>query len=184
MIIEMSLSGFLFLFIIAILLASERLTGYGTVSDLDSAAMLQKINSDPRKFRISIVFALVEHVSIISLAVLLFIAFSPYNMVLAVVWTVFRIGEGLIQIYNKRNYWRLLDIAGQCSGSSGAGKNALIDSGAAFSKQKTLSSHLHKSYSPLVRSHTQSCLLPMELYQQLSDGLELLPAFSMGSVTG
>jgi hypothetical protein len=132
----MSLSGFLFLFIIAILVVSERLTGHGTVSNLDSDAMLQKINNDPRKFKISIVLALIEHGSIISLAVMLFIAFSPYNLILAVVWTIFRIGEGLIQIYNKKNYWGLLNIARQYSGTSGAEKNALSDSGRSILKTK------------------------------------------------
>ena len=92
-------------------------------------AKLQQINNDPKKFKISIVLILIEHVSIISLAVMLFIAFSPYNITLAVVWAIFRIGEGLIQIYNKKNYWGLLNIARQYSGTSGAEKNALIDLG-------------------------------------------------------
>ena len=138
MIIEM-LSGFLFLFIIIILvLASERF-GYEIFSDLDSDAKLQKINNDSKKFQISIVLALIEHVSIISLAVMLFIAFSPYNLILAVVWTIFRIGEGLIKIYNKKNYWGLLNIARQYSGTSGAEKNALIDLGRSILKTKNSS---------------------------------------------
>ena len=57
-------------------------------------------------------------------------------MVLAVVWTIFRIGEGLIQLYNKRDYWGLLDIAGQYSGTSGAEKDALIDSGRSILQTK------------------------------------------------
>jgi len=136
LIIEIVLSGFLFLFIIIILiLASERF-GYEIFSDLDSDAKLQKINKDPKKFKIGIVLALIEHVSIISLAVMLFIAFSPYNIMLAVVWTIFRIGEGLIQIYNKKDYWGLLNIASQYSGTSGAEKNALIDLGRSILKTK------------------------------------------------
>jgi hypothetical protein len=123
------LSGFLFLFIIVILVASERLTGYGTVIDLDTSVMLKKINNDPRKFRTSIVLTLIEHFSIISLAVILFIAFSPYNIILAVIWTIFRVGEGLVQIYNKKNYLGLLNIAGQYSDTSGAEKDRLIDLG-------------------------------------------------------
>ena len=69
----------------------------------------------------------IEHVSIISLAVMLFIAFSQFNIMLAVIWTIFRAGEGLIQIYNKKDYWGLLKIANQHSGTSGAERNALID---------------------------------------------------------
>jgi hypothetical protein len=104
------LSGFLFLFIIITNVASGRF-GYETFSDLNSDAKLQKINNNPKKFKIGTVLILIEHVSIIALAVMLFIAFSPYNLLLAVVWTIFRIGEGLIQIYNKKDYWGLLNMA-------------------------------------------------------------------------
>ena len=138
MIIEMMLSGFLFLFIIITNLASGRF-GHETFSDLDSDAKLQKISKNPKKFQISIVLILIEHVSIISLAVMLFIAFSPYNIILGIVWAIFRIGEGLIQIYNKKNYWGLLNIARQYSGTSGAEKNALIDLGRSILKTKNSS---------------------------------------------
>ncbi|HEC38643.1 hypothetical protein LCGC14_1367770 [marine sediment metagenome] len=136
--VEMFLSGFLFLFIIITNIASVRF-GNKTFSDLDSDAKLQEINNDPKKFKISIVLILIEHISIISLAVTLFIAFSPYNIILGIVWALFRIGEGLIQIYNKKNYWGLLNIARQYSGTSGAEKNALIDSGRNILKTKNSS---------------------------------------------
>jgi len=58
---------------------------------------------------------------------MLFIAFSPHNLILGVVWTIFRIGEGLIIINNEKNYWRLLKIARQYSGTSGSEKNSLSD---------------------------------------------------------
>jgi len=135
LIIEARLSGFLFLFIIITNLASERF-GTKTFSDLYSDAKLQKINNDPKKFKISIVLMLIEHVSIISLAVMLFIAFNPYNIILAIVWAIFRIGEGLIQIYNKKSYWGLLNIARQYSGTSGAERDALIDAGRSILKTK------------------------------------------------
>jgi len=124
----MILSGFLFLFIIITLVASEAF-GNKLISDLDSDAKLQKINDDPKKFKISIVLALIEHSSIIALAVMLFIAFSPYNLILGIVWTISRIGEGLIDFYNEKNYWGLLNIARQYSGTSGAEKNSLSDLG-------------------------------------------------------
>ena len=136
--VEMFLSGFFFLFIIITNIASVRF-GNKTFSDLDSDAKLQEINNYPKKFKISIVLILIEHVSIISLAVTLFIAFSPYNIILGIVWAIFRIGEGLIQIYNKKNYWGLLNIARQYSGTSGAEKNTLIDSGRSILKTKNSS---------------------------------------------
>ena len=66
-------------------------------------------------------------VSVIALGVMLFIAFSPSNRILGVIWTIFRTGEGLVIIYNEINYWRLFNIARQYSGTSGAGKKALSD---------------------------------------------------------
>ena len=135
MIIEMSLAGFLFLFIIITLITSERF-GYKVISDLDSDAKLQEINKDPKKFKIGTVLALIEHGSIIALAIMLFIAFSQYNMILAVIWTISRITEGLIDFYNEKNYWRLLNIAKQYSSSSGAEKNSLSELGRSILKTK------------------------------------------------
>lgn len=86
MILEM-LSGFFFLFIIITNLASGRF-GYETFSDLDADAELQKIDNDTRRFKIGTVLILIEHISIICLALTLFLAFSPYNIVLAVIWTI------------------------------------------------------------------------------------------------
>jgi len=133
--IEAILSGFLFWFIIITNLASDRF-GHETFSDLDSEAKLQKINDNPKKFRISFVLILIEHVSIVFLAVMLFLAFNQYNIILAVVWVIIRIGEGLIQIYNEKDYWRLLDIARKYSGSNDAEKNSLIDLGRSILKTK------------------------------------------------
>ena len=134
----MILSGFLFLFIIITNLASVRF-GSETFSDLDSDAKLQEINNNPKRFQTSIMLLLVEHGSIITLATMLFIAFGSYNLILGIVWTTCRIGEGLIQIYNKKNYWGLLSLARQYSGTSGAERNALIDLGRSILKTKNSS---------------------------------------------
>jgi len=90
----------------------------------------------PKKFKIGTVLALIEHGSIISLAVMLFLAFSPYNMMLAVIWTISRITEGLIVFHNEKNYWELLNLARQYSVSSGAEKNSLSDLGRNILKTK------------------------------------------------
>ena len=136
--IEVFVSGFLFLFLIVIAFVATLRFGSEawTISDLDSDAKLQEIKDDPKKFKISIVLALIEHVGIISLAVMLFIAFGTFNIILAVVWTLSRTGEGLIHIYSKGNYWGLLNIARQYSGTSGAERNALIDLGRRILKTK------------------------------------------------
>ena len=133
--IEIHLSGFLFLFIIITNIASG-IFGYKTFGDVDLNAQLQKINKDPTKFKISFVLILIEHISIISLAITLFIAFSPDYIILGIVWCIFRIGEALIQIYDKKNYWGLLNIAIQYSGTSGVERDALIDLGRSILKTK------------------------------------------------
>jgi len=127
LIIEMSLSGFLFLFILVLNLAMGALGYLMEKDDYDSDADLQKINKSPRRFQTSIMLALIEHGSVIALAILLFIAFSPYNLILGIVWTIFRTGEGLIQYINEPNYWKLINIARQYSGTSGAEKKSLSD---------------------------------------------------------
>jgi len=133
--IEMILSGFLFLFIIITLITSGRF-GYSVVSDLDSDTKLQEINKDPKKFKIGTVLALIEHGTIIALAIMLFLAFSPYNIALAVIWTISRITEGLINFYNAKNYLGLLNIARQYSSSSGAEKKSLSELGRSILKTK------------------------------------------------
>lgn len=123
MIVEMRLSGFLFLFIMVLNYAMVALGKKTEVGDYDTDAKLQQINNDPNKFYLSIVLSLIEHISIIALAITLFIVFSPINMMLAIVWTAFRTGEGLIFIYDETNYWGLLKLARQYSDTSGPEKN-------------------------------------------------------------
>ena len=138
--IELMVCGFLFWFIIITNILSERF-GYITLNELEPEAKLQKISNDPKKFKISVVLILIEHGSIIALAVMMFVAFSPYNLILGIVWTFSRIFEGVFQIYHKKNYWGLLNLATQYPGASGAEKNALIDSGRSIleSKESTFS---------------------------------------------
>jgi hypothetical protein len=133
--IEMIFAGFLFLFIIITLTISERF-GYSVISDLNSETKLQEINKDPKKFKIGTILALIEHGTIIALAITLFLAFNSFNISLAVIWTVSRITEGLINFYNEKNYWGLLNMARQYSASSGAEKQSLSELGRSILKTK------------------------------------------------
>ena len=133
--IEMILAGFLFLFIIITLVLAERFS-YSVMSDLDSDTKLQEINKDPKKFKIDTMLALIEHGTIIALAITLFLAFNSFNMALAVIWTISRVTEGLIDFYNEKNYWGLLNIARQYSASSGAEKQSLSELGYSILKTK------------------------------------------------
>jgi hypothetical protein len=134
----MILSGFLFWLDIMLVFASERF-GYITFNELSPDVKLQKIHDDPKKFKIGFVLILLEHLNIIALAIMLFIAFSSYGLILGIIWITFRIGEGLIQIYYKKNYWGLLNIARQYPGASDAEKNALVELGRSILKTKNSS---------------------------------------------
>jgi 1,4-dihydroxy-2-naphthoate octaprenyltransferase len=133
--VEIRLSGFFFLFIIITNIASN-VFGYKTFGDVDSDAQLQMINKDPKKFKISYVLILLEHLGIIFLAVTLFIAFGSYNLILGIVWCISRVVEALIQIYDKKNYWGLLGIAMKYSDTNSADKDELTDLGNNILKTK------------------------------------------------
>jgi len=125
--IEMVLSGFLFLFILVLNVAMGTFGYLMEKDDYDPDADLKKINKNPKRFKIGIGLALVEHGCVILLTVLLFIISSPYSILLGIILLIFRIGEGLIQYINEPNYWKLINIAKQYSDSNGAEKNSLSD---------------------------------------------------------
>ena len=110
--------------------------GYKTFGDVDVNAQLKKINNDQTKFKIGFGLILIEHLGIISLAVTLFIAFGSYNIILGIVWCISRIIEALIQIYDKKNYWKLLDIAIKYSSTSATENDALTDLSSSILKTK------------------------------------------------
>ncbi len=130
------ISGFLFLFIIVILIIATSKYGYEISSELDSDSQLQKIHENPQKFRTGTVLVVIEHVAIISLTVTLFLAFGSFNILLGVTWAISRGTEGLIQIYKKKDYWGLLNVAEQYSRTSGADKEALAKSALAALESK------------------------------------------------
>ena len=125
--IEMVLSGFLFLFILVLNVAMGAFGYLMEKDDYDPDADLKKINKKPKKFKIGIGLALVEHGCVILLTILLFIISSPYCILLGIILLIFRIGEGLIQYINEPNYWKLINIAKQYSDTNGAEKNSLSD---------------------------------------------------------
>lgn len=136
MIIEVALAGFLFLFILALNLVMGALGYLMEKDDFDPDADLQKINNNPKRFRAGIGLALIEHGCVIALTILLFIAFGSHNLILGIVWTICRTGEGLIQFYNEPSYMGLLDIARQYSVAGDAEKSSLSDSARAIFKAK------------------------------------------------
>ncbi|NHJ14766.1 MAG: DUF4386 domain-containing protein [Candidatus Thorarchaeota archaeon] len=130
------ISGFLFLFIIVVLNLATARYGYEIFSDSNSNAKLQKINEDPKKFKKGVLLVVTEHIAIVLLAITLFIAFSPYNILLGVVWGISRAVEGLVQINNKKNYLSLTSIAVQYSSSTGTDKEKLSNQALVILKTK------------------------------------------------
>jgi hypothetical protein len=135
LIVEMFLSGFFFLFIIVTNIASGKF-GYQTFSKLDSDSELERIHSDPRKFKIGFGLILTEHITIILLVVMLFLAFNAYSLILAVIWSASRVTEAIIQIYYKKNYWSLLRISEQYSKQTGSSRESLRDLARSILKTK------------------------------------------------
>jgi hypothetical protein len=130
------LSGLLFLLIIIVLTLATSKFGYEIYSDLDAEAKFQKVNKEPKKFKTGVKLVISEHIIIITLAIILFIAFNSYSIVLAVVWVISRSSEGAIQIYNKKGYSGLVEIAKQYSGASDSEKKGLIELGRGILKTK------------------------------------------------
>jgi hypothetical protein len=133
--IELILAGFFFWFIIVTNIASERF-GYITLNEIESEEKLEKISKNPKDFKISVALIITEHLGIVALAVVLFMAFNSYNLILAVIWTISRTGEGVTQIYSKKTYWGLLNLAEQYSGAGKADKKAFVDSAKSILKTK------------------------------------------------
>lgn len=99
-----------------------------TPKHYESDEKLQKFNNDPKKFKIGVGFALIEHFCVITLAIMLFFVISPYSIILGIVLMIFRVAEGSIQVYIEKDYCGLLNIARKYSVTSGAEKNSLMDS--------------------------------------------------------
>jgi hypothetical protein len=130
------LSGFLFLLILVLALVIAALGYLWEKDDYDPEADLQKIDKNPKKFKLGFAIALIHNGCVITLPILLFIAFNSYNLILAIVWTISRTGEGAILFYNDKKYWGFRKLARQYSETSGSEKNALSESARTIFKAK------------------------------------------------
>ncbi len=128
--IEIWLSGFLYLLILVLQIVMA-VFGYilePTPKHYESDYKLQTFNNDPKKFKIGVGIALIEHFCVITLAITLFFVINPYNILPGIVCIIFRVAEGAIQVYNEKDYWGLLNIAKKKSVASGAEKDSLMAS--------------------------------------------------------
>jgi hypothetical protein len=137
--IEIWLSGFLYLLILVLQIAMAAF-GYilePTPKHYESDYKLQNFNNDPKKFKISIGLALLEHFCVITLAILLFFVISPYFILFGIVLTIFRVAEGAIQVYIEKDYWKLLSLATTYSDANDTEKSSLMDSYRSILKTKS-----------------------------------------------
>jgi hypothetical protein len=133
-------SGFLYLLIL-ILQIVMAVFGYilePTPKHYESDYKLQNFNKNPKKFKLGFGFALLEHLCVITLAILLFFVISPYSILPAIVCIIFRVAEGAIQVYNEKDYWGLLNIAGKYSIAGDKEKSSLMDSYRNILKTKSI----------------------------------------------
>jgi len=128
LIVERIIAGSLFLLIIIFNVAAVRF-GYETFSKLNPEEKFIEVHNNPRRFRTAFWLIVIEHVFIIAVAIVLFVAFNEYNIALATTWLVFRTAESLIQIYYKKDYYKFLDLSEQYPGIVESGKDSLVNQG-------------------------------------------------------
>jgi len=107
--LALKLCGFFYFFI---LVTSAVSAGLGNKNDeIDSVSKFSIIAENPGQFRMSVNISLISHLGILAISGMLFFAFSSHNRSLALIGSVFRIGEGLVLLYNEVSVLKLLDLA-------------------------------------------------------------------------
>jgi hypothetical protein len=105
----LKLCGFLYIYILVTNAAS---VGLGNrTGETDSASKLPTISENPGRYRTSVIVAIASHLGIVAITGTLFLAFSQYNRQLALIGSIFRLGEALVMIYAEVGILRLLDLA-------------------------------------------------------------------------
>jgi hypothetical protein len=113
------LCGFLYLFILLTSVLSKSMAG-APLDSGDVSSTLGAVAEGGKSYRISVVFDLVSHVSIVALAGALYLAFSPHNRSLALLGTLWRVAEGTIIAFNEVNNVVLLAVAQKFVSATGA----------------------------------------------------------------
>jgi uncharacterized protein DUF4386 len=107
--LSLKLCGFLYIFI---LITNAVSVGLGDrTGETDPAAMLSTISENPGRYGAGVIVAIVSHLGIVAITGVLYVAFSPFNKPLALIGSVFRLGEALAMIYGEVIVLRLVDLA-------------------------------------------------------------------------
>ena len=116
--------GLLFLFILLTTMLSKAMAGDPLDPD-DAPSTLGAVAEGGTRFRMSIVFDLASHVTIVALAGALYLAFSPHGRSLALLGTLWRVAEGTIIAFTELSNILLLAVAQQFVSATGAEAVAL-----------------------------------------------------------
>jgi len=107
--LALKLCGFFYFFI---LVTSAVSAGLGNKNDeRDSASKFSIITENPSQYKMSVNIALISHLGILVISGMLFLAFSSNGRSLALIGSAFRIGEGLLLLYNEVNVLKLINLA-------------------------------------------------------------------------
>ena len=118
------ISGFLFLFILFTSVLSQFLAR-DPIDSEDVPKTLGAVAEGGQKFRLSVVIDLASHVSIIALAGALYLTFSPFNQSLALLGTLWRVGEGTIIAFSELFNIVLLSVSRKFISVEGAEASTL-----------------------------------------------------------
>jgi len=110
--LALKLCGFFYFFILVTSAVSAVSAGLGNKNDeRDSASKFSIIAENPSQYRMSVNIALISHLGILGISGMLFLAFSSNGRSLALIGSAFRIGEGLLLLYNEVNVLKLINLA-------------------------------------------------------------------------
>ena len=120
----LKLCGFLYIFI---LITNAASVGLGNrTGETDTAAMFETISENPGRYRAGVVVAIASHLGIVASAGALFVAFSPFNRRLALVGSLFRLGEASAMIYGELTVLKLIDLAGEYASTLSSKESLLL----------------------------------------------------------
>jgi hypothetical protein len=107
--LAMRLCGFLYIYI---LISNAASVGLGNRNnEFDSSTKMPLIAENPSRYRMSIIVAIISHLGILTITGMLFLAFNSYNRQLALIGSVFRLGEAVVMIYSEISIFRLLELS-------------------------------------------------------------------------
>jgi hypothetical protein len=109
--LAMRLCGFLYIYI---LISNAASVGLGNKNnEFDSSIKMPLIAENTGRYRMSVIVAILSHLGIVAIAGMLFLVFNSFNRQLALVGSVFRLGEAFVMIFSEVGVLRLLELSNE-----------------------------------------------------------------------